>query len=347
MFLSVQVSARTAVAKRPRGHRPALSSRPLARYSHSFFGKINRKTVADVRQRAGCLTAGESGCRRSASGRRASMKSAIAVDVVERKTGRRLAVDRDGRRRSARMLGSLAESGARVLGVQPARLDLAMALALVAFDQHEVARRQPRQDVRRASARPRRAIRASAPSAGPTRSATSVAPAWRWRKLSAPSRSMSKSWCACLTVETRQPRRVSSVTSFSVSVVLPEFFQPVMPKTRAHRCNSPSSVSAARKVVGRVDVEERIERCAPASAIIGKLDRDGAAGVGEGGDLVVSLPSAGNRRAVRQRDRPQPDCRMAAAGRSGEHRHVRRCSAAAQQAARPGPREGTACRSAC
>ena len=51
----------------------------------------------------------------------------------------------------------------------------------------------------------------------PDTTATSVAPAARWRKLSAPFRSMSKLWCACLTVEIVQPRRVSSATSFSVS----------------------------------------------------------------------------------------------------------------------------------
>ena len=52
-----------------------------------------------------------------------------------------------------------------------------VAFALVAFDQHQVARRQPAPGSRRASARPRHAIRASAPSARRKRSRPRLAPA--------------------------------------------------------------------------------------------------------------------------------------------------------------------------
>ena len=65
--------------------------------------------------------------------------------------------------------------------------------------------------------------------------ATSEAPALRWRKLSRPSWSMSKEWWACLTVEMRWPRRVSSVTSRSTSVVLPAFLNPATPMTLCMR----------------------------------------------------------------------------------------------------------------
>ena len=51
---------------------------------------------------------------------------------------------------------------------------------------------------------------------------TSNAPAWRWRHESLPSWSMSNSWCACLTTETRWPARRRRAMSCSTSVVLPE-----------------------------------------------------------------------------------------------------------------------------
>jgi hypothetical protein len=50
---------------------------------------------------------------------------------------------------------------------------------------------------------------------------TSKAPAWRCRHESLPSWSMSNSWCACLTTETRRPAR-RSCDSCSTSVVLPD-----------------------------------------------------------------------------------------------------------------------------
>ena len=56
--------------------------------------------------------------------------------------------------------------------------------------------------------RPR--TRGSSRAAGPTRSTTSKAPAWRCRHESLPGWSMSKSWCACLTTDTRCPAQLEA-----------------------------------------------------------------------------------------------------------------------------------------
>ena len=105
-----------------------------------------------------------------------SMKSAIAATSSSRNTGSVFAGDRVVGGDRARY-ADRSPRAARVSLASSRRVSiLRVRLALVALDQHEVARRQPRQDRRRASARPRRAIRASAPSACPRR------PRLRWRR---------------------------------------------------------------------------------------------------------------------------------------------------------------------
>src|SRR5258708_15763677 len=55
--------------------------------------------------------------------------------------------------------------------------------------------------------------------------ATSLAPACRCSQESLPGWSVSKSWCACLTVATFRPRLINTGITLVTSVVLPEPLQ--------------------------------------------------------------------------------------------------------------------------
>src|SRR6202012_5986167 len=60
---------------------------------------------------------------------------------------------------------------------------------------------------------------------------TSVAPACLWTQESFPGTSMSKSWCACLTTETRSPLPSRHGMTFDSKVVLPAPLHPESPIT--------------------------------------------------------------------------------------------------------------------
>ena len=122
--------------------------------------------------------------------RQATIKSAIPATSPMSKRGkavdqRRVGGDRDDVR-VVRMQQRLADA-------RPVDLELGDRGGLVAFDQHEVARRQPLHAPARARARARRATRASAPSAPPTSPALPGIPRARWRYESLPGWSTSNS----------------------------------------------------------------------------------------------------------------------------------------------------------
>ena len=107
-----------------------------------------------------------------------------------------------------------------------------LALALEALHQNEVHGDLPCANSAGAtgSASPRSSCTTAHRFADPT--STSVAPAIRWLCESFPGRSMSKLWCACLTVDTFSPRATMRGMTLARRVVLPEPLQPARPMMR-------------------------------------------------------------------------------------------------------------------
>ena len=103
---------------------------------------------------------------------------------------------------------------------------------LEALDDHQIGRARVSPVFRRATARARRATRERCAQRRLETITTSVAPASRCSHESLPGRSISNAWCACLTVATLMPRRLSSGTTRVISVVLPAPLQPARPITR-------------------------------------------------------------------------------------------------------------------
>src|ERR1700681_1022263 len=110
-----------------------------------------------------------------------------------------------------------------------------------------------------------------------------MAPACACRSPSVAPSQARTSWCVCFTVATLSPRCVSSATKRSMSVVLPEFFQPTIPISGgplATRLLRREKCARFLQILRRVHVEERIDRLA-ADLHERKIDDDAALRHGE------------------------------------------------------------------
>src|SRR5512134_2581786 len=150
----------------------------------------------------------------------------------------------------------------------------------------------------------------------PETTATCAAPARRWRALSVSPSSIWNSWWACLTVATLSPRRVNSSTRRTVSVVLPDFFQPAMPTIGIGRGDREGATVSPRNHVcehgarlvelgGRVCVEEGIDG-PPADLEKWEFDGHRTMTIGPVQHLADASVERGLE-VVGERDRPQPD----------------------------------------